>query len=174
MKSFVQRFGQWIAGILSGFDRLRLRGTKRLLASVSGLNNYLWQRQILLKDFPDHAEAVTQSLRHATQTLVQQQDRPLVYLHSPATDKEALARQIAQRDGIDSGLVCVLSSLEVCSSFVVYRNRDTRQLELRSQSRKCLHYYHYLIDPRWGWCHVRVQTWFPFNLHVVLNGREWL
>jgi hypothetical protein len=174
MRSFVQRFAGSILGMLSGFDRLRLRGTKRLLASARGLASYLWQQQILWKDFPKHAEAITAALRQATESQTQQTQRPLVYVAGPATDKEALAQQIAQRDGITRGLVCVLSSVEVCSSFVVYRNRDTRKLELRPQTRKCLHYYHYLIDPQWGWCHVRVQTWFPFNLHVVLNGREWL
>jgi hypothetical protein len=174
MKSFLQRFGTWITGILNGFDRLRLRGTKRLLASVGGLYNYLWQRHILLKDFTAHAEEITTALRQATEACVHKLARPLVYVPSAARDKEALAREIAQRDGVRSGLVCVLSSVEVCSSFVVYRNRDTRHLELRAQSRKCLHYYHYLLDQHWGWCHVRVQTWFPFNLHVVLNGREWL
>src|SRR6266478_6163096 len=145
MKSFVQRFGPWISGILSGFDRLRLRGTKRLLASTRGLMNYLWQRQILLKDFPAHAEAITTALKQATEAQAQQAGRPVVYLPSPAIDKEALAQEIAQRDGIRSGLVCILSSVEVCSSFVVYRNRDTQHLELRPQSRKCLHYYHYRI-----------------------------
>ena len=174
MNSFVQRLGASIRGILSGFDRLRLRGTKRWLATTRGLIGYLWQRQILWKDFPSHAEAVTQALRRATETQTAAAGRPLVYVSSAASDKEALAKQIAQRDGIRSGLVCVLSSVEVCSSFVLYRNRGTRQVELRPQTRKCLHYYHYLIDPEWGWCHVRVQSWFPFNMHVVVNGREWL
>ena len=174
MKSFVRQFGPWISGVLSGFDRLRLRGTKRLLASVRGLTNYLWQRQILWKDFPDHAESITAALRQATESQVRKLDRPLVYVPSAASDKEALARQIAERDRITRGLVGVLSSVELCSSFVVYRNRDTHRLELRAHPRKCLHYYHYLIDQHWGWCQVRVQTWFPFNLHVVLNGREWL
>ena len=174
MDSFVQLLGGSIRGILSGFDRLRLRGTKRLLASTRGLVSYLWKRRILWKDFPDHAEAVTQALRQATEAQTAAAERPLVYVPSAASDKEALAKQIAQRDGIRSGLVCVLSSVEVCSSFVLYRNRGTRQVELRPQSRKCLHYYHYRIDPEWGWCHVRVQTWFPFTLHVVVNGREWL
>src|SRR4029450_2607613 len=174
MRSFVQRFAGSILGMLTGFDRLRLRGTKRLLASARGLASYLWQQQILWKDFPKHAEAITAALRQATESQTQQTQRPLVYVAGPATDKEALAQQIAQRDGITRCLVCVLTSPEVFSSFVLYRNRDTRKLELRPQTRKCLHYYHYLIDPQWGWCHVRVQTWFTFNLHVVLNGREWL
>jgi hypothetical protein len=39
---------------------------------------------------------------------------------------------------------------------------------------KCLHYYHYYLDPRFGMMHVRTQSWLPLNVHVCLNGREWL
>ncbi len=34
--------------------------------------------------------------------------------------------------------------------------------------------YFYLIDPELGWLNVRLQTWLPFTVHVVINGREWL
>src|SRR2546426_3369152 len=29
-------------------------------------------------------------------------------------------------------------------------------------------------DPEWGWMNARIQTWFPFNIQVCINGREWL
>jgi len=41
MKTFLRRFGQSIHGVLSGFERIRFRGTQRLLASVAGLSSYL-------------------------------------------------------------------------------------------------------------------------------------
>jgi len=25
-----------------------------------------------------------------------------------------------------------------------------------------------------GWMHARIQTWFPFNIQIGINGREWL
>jgi hypothetical protein len=34
--------------------------------------------------------------------------------------------------------------------------------------------YQYQIDPQFGWCHARIQTWFPFYIHVCIDGREWL
>lgn len=40
--------------------------------------------------------------------------------------------------------------------------------------RKCLHYYHYQVHPQLGFLHTRLQSWFPFTMHVGLNGREWL
>jgi hypothetical protein len=34
--------------------------------------------------------------------------------------------------------------------------------------------YHYLVHRQFGLMYARLQTWFPFNLFVGLNGREWL
>src|SRR5690606_2439731 len=39
---------------------------------------------------------------------------------------------------------------------------------------KCSHYYLYFIDPIFGFGHLRLQSWFPFTIHINLNGREWL
>jgi hypothetical protein len=36
MKSFIQRWATVIFGVLSGWDRLRFRGTKRWLAHLQG------------------------------------------------------------------------------------------------------------------------------------------
>ena len=45
---------------------------------------------------------------------------------------------------------------------------------LRRLPRKCQHYYGYWDDGRFGLTQVRLSSWFPFDVHVVLNGREWL
>src|SRR5439155_26664550 len=34
--------------------------------------------------------------------------------------------------------------------------------------------YHYLEHPVFGFMHIRLQTWFPFQVQVWINGREWL
>jgi hypothetical protein len=59
-------------------------------------------------------------------------------------------------------------ALEPCRSFAVAPNRQTQRLEVRP--RKCLHYYLYLIDPEFGWMHVRLQA--PYEIQVYVN--EWL
>lgn len=100
--------------------------------------------------------------------------RPERYLASAAEDKEALARAIAAQDGVETGLVCLLSSVEPCRTFDVYRNREMRQLELVARTRKCLFLYQYWIHPEFGFMNARIQTWFPFSVQVCLNGREWL
>jgi hypothetical protein len=105
--------------------------------------------------------------------------RPFRYLAEATTkrqgtSKEDLAREIAERDGVTEGLVCVFSVLEPCTSFDVRGNRASQRLEVVRRRRKCLHLYFYVIDPELGWCHIRLQTWFPFTVQVWVNGREWL
>src|SRR5207237_6407727 len=34
--------------------------------------------------------------------------------------------------------------------------------------------YFYQQHPVFGFMHLRLQTWFPFQVEVCLNGREWL
>lgn len=174
MRSFLQRHESEVLGMLSGFDRVRLRGTLRFIAHVSGLQRFLSYAGVLLKDFGQYVQDVTAQVKEATEGVPAATGRPLLYLPRPAEDKEQMARAIAQRDGIREGLICTLKSVEVCWSYEIHRNRETKRLDLVPASRKCLHYYHYFIHPQFGFMHVRLQSWFPFNVHICLNGREWL
>ena len=174
MKTFIQRFATKILGVLHGFDRIRFRGTRRLLANVVGMMNFLWQRQVLLKDFKTFAGTITAEVRQAAEAVAVQQGRPIEYLHNSDMDKEAWARTVAKQDGIQQGLIGVLKAVECCWSYEVGPNRAEKKLELRGKPSKCLHYYHYFMDEQVGLAYVRLQTWFPFTVHVGMNGREWL
>jgi len=174
MNEFVQRNASAVIGMLSGFDRLLFRGTLRMLASASGLSSFLIYTGVLLKDFGDYSMELTEQVKAASLAVAEKADRPVQYLTDPSVRKEDVAREIARRDRIDRGLVCVLSAVEPCWSFEIHRNRAAGKLELRSRQRRCLHHYHYMIHPQLGFLHARVQTWLPFNLNVCINGREWL
>ncbi|HEY1525208.1 MAG TPA: hypothetical protein VGH51_03130 [Candidatus Angelobacter sp.] len=100
--------------------------------------------------------------------------RPVQYLHSSLINKEETARAIAEKDGISQGPVCALTGVEPCRAFDVYRNRQTRQLDLVQRTRKCLFGYQYWQHPVLGWMNARIQTWFPLAIQICINGREWL
>jgi len=174
MQSFLQRHESEIKGTLSGFDRIRFRGTIRWLVGVSGMGSFLGTIGVLLKDFTDWTKERTERIRLATLKLAVEAERPVVYLPSSGTRKEQEALKIAARDGITEGLVCVLSCVEPCLTFEVGGNRQKKLLELRYVSGKCKHYYFYLIDREMGLMHLRLQTWAPYTVQVCINGREWL
>jgi hypothetical protein len=174
MNQFTTKYADSLQGVVSGFDRLVFHGTLRTLASVGGMTGYLSFCHILWKDFAEHAQQVTQRLKQAALRPFQQADRPVVYVPCAKTSKEELAKQIATRDTIQAGPICLLTSLEVCPSFDVAFNHTTQRLQLRARTCKCLHFYAYQIDPVFGFVHARLQTWFPFHIQICLNGREWL
>jgi hypothetical protein len=42
MQQFIRKRQADVMGVLSGFDRIRFRGTLRWLATVPGLRRFLW------------------------------------------------------------------------------------------------------------------------------------
>lgn len=174
MRTFLQRHGERILGVLSGFDRMRFRGTLLRLSGVGGMMHFLGRVGVLLKDFGAYAEGLTQRLRRRVEEAAEAAGRPVQYLER-ATDKEELVQEIrAEQGAADQGLIAVFGTLESCISYDIYRNRWTQQIDLRRRPRKCLHYYFYFLDRMFGLTQVRLQTWLPFDVRVVLNGREWL
>jgi hypothetical protein len=174
MLKFLQRFKSEIVGVLNGLDRIRFRGTKRFVSTLRGMKEYLWKRQIKLKDFSEFAQATTGLLREAVQEQAKEWGHPIDYLNSSSLSKEEKALQLATERRISQGLVAILSCVEPCMSFTVRRDASARKLQLCCLPMKCLFYYHYFLDPHFGLLHVRTQTWFPFTVFICLNGREWL
>ncbi len=174
MERFVTRHSDRIAGILTGFDRMRVRGTLRSISNVKGLQIWLGQRHVLLKDFGRFAEALSAEITAHAHAMAVEQGRPFEYLASWKVRKEDRARAIRARDGVDDGLIAIISCVEGCRSFGVRGNRQTKRLELVSQERRCAHLYFYYWDHDFGLMHIRLQTWLPFTVQICVNGREWL
>ena len=168
-----------ITGKLTAFDRMIFKGHLTGFFGKGRFQLFLSRQGIYLKHFGRYVEQATARVKQHARRLAEQEGRSFVYLASATTkasgqSKEDLARKIAERDGIEKGLVCVFSVLEPCRSFDVRGNRETHRLEVVRRERKCLHLYFYVVDPEFGLMHVRLQSWFPFEIQVWINGREWL
>ena len=174
MNALIPKNAQHIRGELSGWDRIVFRGYMRVLCYANGMAGYLSRVGVLLKDFGKYAQAMTDRLIEASTAAAQEADRPVIYLPSPKIRKDEYARNIALEHGIQDGLICVLTAVEPCCGYEIYRNRAKKILELKPRMRKCKFIYHYWIDPRFGFMSARIQTWFPFSTQICVNGREWL
>jgi hypothetical protein len=53
-------------------------------------------------------------------------------------------------------------------------NYQTKMLEPHLEVGKCPHLYFYVQHRRLGLLHLRLQTWFPFLIHICFNGHQWL
>lgn len=173
MQKFLSRFGHLVTGVLSGFDRLVLRGYLRRLAYPQGLEGFLAFHDICRKDFGDRAEHWTNLTKKQSLSLAEEFGVPIMYLPSGAIRKEEVAKDYLRKHDGD-GLVCVLSAVERCSIWRVNRSREKKRILFERRQGKCLHLYHYFNDPDFGLMHVRLQTWMPYDIQVYVNGREWL
>jgi len=174
MNALIPKHAENVIGELNGWDRVVVRGTLRWLCFVDGMMGYLYRAGVLLKDFGEHAQAMTKCLIEASLEAAEKKRRPVKYLESPKIRKDELAREIALNDGVQEGLIAVLHCVEPCKSYEIYRNREKKILQLQSRTRKCKFLYHYWIDRQFGFMSARIQTWFPFSIQVCVNGREWL
>jgi hypothetical protein len=171
MHPFLQKHLSSVTGWLNGFDRLRCRGTLRMLSHTGGFASFLRLIGVKIKDFGPFVRETTERVCQASEAVARAAGRPVIYVPSAASNKEEIARQIMERDEVRSGLVCVLRCVEPCISYDV---RKWGSPELKLGTRKCLHPYHYQVHPVFGFMHVRVQSWMPMTVHVYVNGREWL
>ena len=177
MSAFEMVHQDRIAGKLACFDRVIFKGHLSRFFPAGGFKAFLDAEGVLLKDYGRYVAARTDELKAHAKAMAETAGRPYIYLpgaHTKAggNGKEDLAREIAERDGISDGLICVLAAVEGCTSFDINKNRGSHRLEVVRRRRKCLFIYYYRIDPELGFCHVRVQSWFPFEIQIWCNGRE--
>src|SRR6266705_1387749 len=173
MNDFIAKYRQDLNGVLSGFDRLVFRGNLPL-NHEAGMKGYLWAHDLGLKDFGEHAERISRRVKQASLATMETAGRPIRYLNSGKQDKQAMARQIATAEGIRSGPICAFTAVELCSSYAIRGDFASQKIRLERSFRKCLFVYQYWMHPVFGFMSARLQTWFPFPIHIFLNGREWL
>lgn len=172
VEQFLAEHGADVTGVIAGFDRLRLRASLRWLYQPSFMKRYLCEAHVLLKDFGAYAKALSNRIRAAAHAFAARERRPVRYLYSTALSKEELARTLATRDRVREGFIGLFDIVEPCLTYFVRGEAHRLQLELRTG--KCLHHYFYFQHAEFGLMHLRVQSWFPFQVTVCLNGRLWL
>src|SRR6266496_4734826 len=179
MGLFEDVHGERIVGTLTMFDRMIFKGHLTRLFPPGAISAMLWQLGFPLTRFTDYATAATEQLTANAKRLAGEAGRPYIYSEfsrrrDGMASKEDHARAIADRDAVTEGVVCVLSVVEPCWSFQVRADHRTQRLEAIRRQRKCVHHYVYLIDPEFGFMHVRIQAWIPSQIQIYINGREWL
>jgi len=117
MDAFVAKHADAIRGVLSCFDRVLLRGYLPLM-SGDAMADFLKRKQVKRRTLKAFLLTQADRVKKHALSMAAAAKRPHQYLSGP-TRKEDLARQIAERDGITEGLICVFSGLEPCRTFVV-------------------------------------------------------
>ena len=175
MDKFVARHAGLVTSILVGFDRVVFRGCLQSLLRAGGMFLFLEAAKVRLLDFKKYVVDTSERIKTAALVEAVEGGRPVRYLASSRTSKEELARQLLAEHPLEKpGLICALKTVEPCMTFEYHRSPDPKERGLRLRPSKCLHIYKYYQHPIFGFMHARLETWFPFNVQICLNGREWL
>jgi hypothetical protein len=98
MRQFLQHHAGNILGVLSGFDRWRLRGGLRMFGSENGVVGWLQNAGIALKDFLTWAKDKTNQLRRRTERDAEAAGRPVEYLKGFLDKEDHVAKIYVRRD----------------------------------------------------------------------------
>src|SRR5262247_2242106 len=170
MDQFIATHTDKLQGVLSCFDRVLFRGYLPFFSGYA-MASFLEARQVHRRDVKRFVLTQAYRLKDHARQMAAREGRPYQYV-GERVRKEDLARQMAERDGIAEGLVCVFATIEPCRTFSLRWREGSACIE--SARRKCLILYYYFMDRDFGLIHVRLQTWFPLQLQVYVNGHEWL
>jgi hypothetical protein len=167
---FVRKHRDGILGVLSCFDRVIFRGHLPL-SYPRGLEGFLYQRKVLLKDFGAYASQIAERVKSHVKSTVLAAGAPFRHLPSKEPMEEQ-ARQLARARNVREGIVCGYSQLETCRTFRLERSEALGRLRLRPDFRKCTVLYVFLRHAVLGLIHVKIQTWLPLTMQVYVNGHD--
>ena len=91
------------------------------------------------------------------------------HIAKPHIRKEDVVARVLRQRGDRPGLVHVISAMEACDAYKPWHDKQTHKTFIRPDSGKCLHYYFYFQDATFGLVYLRVPTWAPFRLQVLLQ-----
>jgi hypothetical protein len=171
MHPFIQAHEGTIHGVVGCFDRMLFRGFLPIQWG-GGMAGFLWKQDVPFRDLKEYLPKQAEVIKKHAFQLAAEHHRPFRHLTGPIA-KDAEARVIAERDGVTDGLVCVFSTVEPCRTFRFGRKPDGKPVA-QSTRRQCLFIYYYFLDPDFGLIHVKIQTWFPLQIQIYLNGHDWL
>ncbi|MBW2154514.1 MAG: hypothetical protein JRH18_22995 [Deltaproteobacteria bacterium] len=170
MKRFIDNHTRKITGTIACFDRIIFKGYLPISWAES-MERFMNTQGLLLKDFKRFVTKHSERIKQHAKAMTERHARPYIHING-SISKDDHARQIAIRDGISDGLICVMAAVEACQSFkLAYGEKRPR---LVGAQRKCLCLYYYFFDRQFGLMHVRIPTWFPFTIQIYLNAHEWL
>ena len=169
-----ERHASQIAGVLGCWDRMLVFGTLPKICFAAGMTSFLYERKIRIFDYPKFAEPFRNQIRENAEKMAAEAGIQIEFIRKRNFRKEDRAKEILASRGEQTGLVCIFSAMEPCSTYKPWHNKQSGKTFLISDDGKCLHYYFYFVDEDLGLCHVRVPTWLPCRLQICFNGHNWL
>jgi hypothetical protein len=132
MASLIDRHRDQIAGVLSCYDRVVIRGTLPSVCHAKAMAMTLDARGIRLFDYAKQfPEPLREAVRGHAERVAAEEGVEVEYIKRPTTyRKEDRIREILAKRGTHPGLVHVFSVMELCSSYRPWHDKRTGDLLL--------------------------------------------
>ena len=169
-----ERYRERLLGVLSCYDRIVITGTLPGVCYAGGMTSFLYAHGVRIFDYARFAEPLRERIRARAQEACAEAGVEIEHINKAHIRKEEVVAKVILRRGDHPGLVHVISAMEACESYRPWHDKGTGKTALKPDSGKCLHYYFYFIDEKFGLCYLRVPTWCPFRLQFYCNGHSWL
>src|SRR5271155_641217 len=169
-----ERYDEQIAGVLSCYDRVVVTGTLPGVCYAEGMTRFLHASGIRIFDYPQFAMKLRDRVRDCAASLAAEAGVTIEHIGKAHIRKEDVVARVLERRGDHPGLVHIISAMEACDAYQPWHDKQTHKTFVRPDSGKCLHYYFYFLDARFGLIYLRVPTWAPFRLQFYCNGHSWL
>jgi len=175
MAHFCERHADKIMGVLSCPDRVIIQGTLPDICHPNAMTMFFNARGIRIFDFKQWAAPMREEIRETIQRLAAENGVEIEFIRKQQDfRKEQRIKEILAQRGDHPGIVHIFSAMESCTAFKPWHDKQTHATFFKYDSGRCLHYYVYFIDKKFGLCYLRIPTWAPFRLQFYFNGHNWL
>ena len=139
MDSLLNKFSGVVKGVITGFDRIVFKGMLMPIMYAVGMQNFLFSREVLNKDFKTYAIAQsTKIVETADEISKRLCGCRTIYIPSSNERKESIAHKRQEETGAKDGLIGVWSCVESCHTYKSSFNPSAAYPILRQeQSRRC-------------------------------------
>ena len=107
MEKFIDKHTQKITGTIACFDRILFKGYLPI-SWAENMERFILSQGLLFKDFKTFVTKQSERIKQHAKAMAEKNGRPYIHINGRIR-KEEKAREIAGRDGITDGLICVLS-----------------------------------------------------------------
>jgi len=170
VKILTEKYLKDISFVLSCYDRILIEGTLPELSHAHGMTAHLYDKGVKVFDYVKYAEPLKDIIKHNAEQLARDNNIQIEFVRNASIRKEDLIKEKLLKCNNASGIIHILSAMEICASYQPWHDKLTHKSYLKPHPGKCLHYYFYFNDAELGYGFVRVPTWCPFRLQVYVNG----
>lgn len=158
------------ARVLHCLDRVVLTGTAVGLHYTEAMVQFLNIQGIHKSGFTAWAGGITEDMKRQLKELASHLKIDYVPWKTKYGRKDDLAKKAMSKHN-RFGPILVVESFETCRTYKFPKVKEPKR-DFYAITSKCLYYYIYINYPHLGLVHVRIQSYAPYPIQVIVNGHR--